>query len=57
MTETAMLFALLTSMFLLIVPIAALTRGLVDGVRAHYRTPQRVRAAANPPPRRRSRRG
>jgi len=57
MIDSAMLLALLASLFLLIVPIAALTKGLLDGVRAHYRTPQPVGVAANASPRRRTRRG
>ena len=57
MIDSAMLLALLASLFLLIVPIAALTRGLIDGVRAYHRTPQPVRVAATAPPRRGTRRG
>ena len=57
MIHTAVLVALLISLFLLIVPVAALTRGLIDGLRAHHPIPQPVRVTAHSPSRRRPRRG
>jgi hypothetical protein len=57
MIDTAVLLALLTSSFLLIVPVAALTRRLLEGVRADFRSARPVRVATPTRPRRGAPRG
>jgi hypothetical protein len=47
MTHTALLLALLASSFLIILPVATVTLGVIEGLRGWRTPPRRVRVAAH----------